>query len=95
MSWSRKADVFVLCLHVIQVWLGEANGNERRETHPPRKAPTGLLTGATSGLSCLSAALVWNPRLVLLSARNAGRRTRDAIVCRDRSRSINRKVLSM
>jgi hypothetical protein len=55
----------------------------KEDTHPPLKAPTGFLTGATTA-SCLNTALVWNPRVVamfaLTPARAAVRSSCDAIV---------------
>ena len=41
-------------------------------THPPLKAPTGFFTGATT-VSCLSTALVWNPREAAMGARTPAR----------------------
>jgi hypothetical protein len=53
------------------------------DTHPPLKAPTGFLTGATTA-SCLNTALVWNPRVAamfaLTPARAAVRSSCDTIV---------------
>jgi hypothetical protein len=53
-------------------------------THPPRKAPTGFLTGAGTTTSCLITLLVWKPRtgrrwMLRAAVRVAGRRSRDAI----------------
>lgn len=39
----------------------QQSNDEKKRTHPPLKAPTGFFTGAAT-TSCLSAALVWNPR---------------------------------
>jgi len=39
----------------------------KTRTHPPRNAPTGFLTGATTP-SCLNAALVWNARVATMGA---------------------------
>lgn len=53
-------------------------------THPPRKAPTGFLTGAGATTSCRNALLVWKPRtgtrwMLRAAVRAAGRKDRDAI----------------
>lgn len=75
--WCRELSLhheIALCHHELR---------PSRRTHPPRKAPTGFLTGAAT-TSCLNAALVWKVRAAtagaLVAVRRAGRRMWEAIV---------------
>jgi hypothetical protein len=78
MYWlARRANVCTCCAFLFLLVTSHI-----KLTHPPLKAPTGFLTGATTA-SCLSTELVWKLRVTtgaLVAVRNAGRRIRDAIV---------------